>query len=84
MNLPKLLGTITLILVLLGLAVFAVYINYDNLLGAFGSGPPYYKCTTNMDKWQNPIPYLLALNVVVVVLLIMGAKWIFRFYRNQK
>ncbi len=84
MNLPKLLGTITLSIVLLGLAVFAIYVNYDNLLGAFGSGPPYYERTTNMDKWQNPIPYLIAIDVAVVVLLIMGFKWIFRFYSNQK
>ncbi len=26
------------------------------LLEAYGSGPPYYRRTTNMDKWQSPIP----------------------------
>lgn len=41
---------------------FAVCVNIDNLVGAFGDGPPYYGHTTNMDKWANPIPFLIVFN----------------------
>lgn len=29
---------------------------------AFGEGPPYYGRTTNLDKWSDPRPRLLALD----------------------
>ncbi len=29
---------------------------------AYGSGPPYYGRTTNMDKWDSPAPLLALLN----------------------
>lgn len=28
----------------------------DHLAEAYGAGPPYYGCTTNMDKWTSPWP----------------------------
>ena len=50
------------------LLVLTIYVNYHNLLGAFGNVPPYYGKSTNMDKWTNPVPYLIAMNVVVTIL----------------
>jgi hypothetical protein len=57
--------------VILGLLWF----NYINLIEAFGAGPPYYGRTTNMDKWTNPIPILLAIDIVIALFLFM----LFRF-----
>ena len=34
---------------------------YFNVMEYFGSGPPYYDRTTNMDKWENPALMLLGL-----------------------
>lgn len=31
---------------------------------AFGPGPPYYGRAANMDKWQNPFPLLIALDLL--------------------
>ncbi len=48
------------------LTSFVVYINFLQLNEAFGSGPPYYSRTTNMDKWSNPIPYLIILDLITL------------------
>jgi len=42
------------------------YFNYVNIIEAYGNGAPYYDRTTNMDKWQNPIPSLIVVNVVAL------------------
>jgi hypothetical protein len=42
-----------------------------NVLGlqeAFGSGPPYYSRTTNMDKWTNPLPMLATVDLAALAL----------------
>jgi hypothetical protein len=53
------------------IAVIAgVWFNYVSLNEAYGSGPPYYSRTTNMDKWVNPLPVLIPLNVVVLGVLL--------------
>jgi hypothetical protein len=60
----------------LGLAILAAvaYVNYINLAEAFGAGPPHYGRTTNMDKWADPIPFLLAVDAAAVaVLVVLGA-----------
>jgi len=54
----------TAILLLIG----TIWINYINLNEAFGSGSPYYGQTANMDKWSNPIPILLFLDIVVIII----------------
>ena len=36
---------------------------------AFGSGPPYYDRSTNMDKWSNPLPSLVGVDLVATLLL---------------
>jgi hypothetical protein len=45
----------------------AAWFNYAVLTEAFGSGPPYYGRTTNMDKWTNPVPAIVAVDLVAVV-----------------
>ena len=71
-----------LLLVSLVLFCFAAYVTYDNIVGAFGSGPPYYGKTTNMDKWQNPIPYLVALDIVASVAIFLLSRWALRLWRG--
>jgi hypothetical protein len=44
------------------IAVLA-WANYDVIVESYGSGPPYYGRTTNMDKWTNPMPGLLAIDL---------------------
>ena len=44
-------------------------LNYFALTEAFGSGPPYYGRTTNMDKWSNPVPMLLLVDVGAIAIL---------------
>ena len=49
--------------------VGVLWFNYINLIEAFGAGPPYYSRTTNMDKWENPIPVLVGVDAAVGLLL---------------
>ena len=46
----------------LALLGFVAWLNYDALTEAYGSGPPYFGRTTNMDKWHNPVPGLVAID----------------------
>ncbi len=59
---------LTLIAVILAAAV---WLNYSWLTEAYGSGPPYYGRTTNMDKWSDPLP-LLAVADIVMLGLVFG------------
>lgn len=34
----------------------AAWITRSNLTEAFVAAPPYYSRTTNMDKWEDPVP----------------------------
>ncbi|MBL9040042.1 MAG: hypothetical protein JNM83_00485 [Myxococcales bacterium] len=63
---------------LLGLAAF---INYQSLAESYGSGPPYFGRTTNMDKWSDPLPGLVMLDGLV--LLIVAAA-VVMFLRRQR
>jgi len=51
-----------------GIVLFGwcAFVNYDVLVEAYGSGLPYYSLTTNMDKWETPIPMLLVLDAFVI------------------
>jgi hypothetical protein len=42
------------------------WLNFTNLAEAYGSGPPYYGRTTNMDKWGDPVPVLLVIDAVTL------------------
>nr|WP_297353908.1 hypothetical protein [uncultured Caldimonas sp.] len=36
----------------------AAYVTAVNLIEAYGSGPPHYVMTTNMDKWESRVGFL--------------------------
>ncbi|WP_210270283.1 hypothetical protein [Aureimonas sp. ME7] len=52
------------------LLAIAVWLNAATLIEAYGSGPPYHGRTTNMDKWTNPLPWLIPLDVVVTTVVL--------------
>ncbi|WKB53816.1 hypothetical protein [Eleftheria terrae] len=52
----------------------ATFVTASNLLESYGSGPPYYGRTANMDKWESPVPFLLAFDAVaLLVATVLGA-----------
>ncbi len=66
--------------ILVGVALTAVVVvvvafNAFNLHEAYGSGPPYYSRTTNMDKWTSPIPVLGVLDVLATIAIAFYACW---------
>jgi hypothetical protein len=65
-----------LVLVFFAVSLLGVvlWVNYTNLVEAYGDGPPYYGRTTNMDKWSDPLPALVVVDLLVLVLigLILG------------
>ncbi len=67
------------LLIALGFVGFVGWLSYDSLNEAYGSGPPYYSRTTNMDKWHNPIPGLVMLDGLA---LLMGAAAV-QLYRRR-
>ena len=48
--------------------VIAVWLTTTQLIEAYGSGPPYYGRTTNMDKWSSPIAFLIAVDVAALAI----------------
>lgn len=75
---------VLLLLLSVGLVSFSIFVTYDNIVGAFGSGPPYYGQTTNMDKWQNPVPYLIGLDLFILVIIFLLARWSLRVLRANE
>ena len=67
-----------------GVFCLTAYVNYDNIGGAFGSGPPYYDRTTNMDKWQNPMPYLVGLDVIALAVIFALSRWALKLWRARE
>lgn len=53
-------GCFALSIALIG---WLAWITYDVVVESYGPGPPYYGRTTNMDKWTNPVPGLLAIDL---------------------
>jgi hypothetical protein len=49
----------------------AIWINYTNIIEAYGGGPPYYSRTTNLDKWSNPIPFLLIVDITAIGIIVL-------------
>jgi hypothetical protein len=58
--------------VLAGCAALAlgglVYLHVAWIGEAYGAGPPYYGRTTNMDKWSDPLPRLLVIDLGALAL----------------
>ena len=48
--------------------VTAGWIAAMELIEAYGSGPPFFGRTTNMDKWSSPWPTIGAVSAVAVLL----------------
>lgn len=66
----------------MAIMVVCVYINYINLIEAFGSGPPYFNRTVNMDKWSDPIPFLVVLDSTVIAIF-CGVFWFFTKFKKK-
>lgn len=64
------------------LVVVAGAINYTACQEAYGSGPPYYSRTVNMDKWSSPFPLLAVVDSVVIILIIASVYIARRFSAN--
>ena len=47
--------------------LIAAYIDWVSLTEAYGSGPPYYGRTVNMDKWSSPVVSLVVVNSFAVI-----------------
>ena len=73
---------IAVLCVCLALIGLCVFVNVDNLVGAYGNGPPYHGRTTNMDKWGNPIPFLVVFDAIVGLLVYVGIRWSLRTFKQ--
>jgi hypothetical protein len=62
-----------LLVVVVALVTACVYLDYTILIEYYGDGPPYYGRSVNMDKWQNPLPFLAVINAFVVA--VVGLIW---------
>lgn len=62
------------LLVALTVLGFAAWLTYDQVIEFYGSGPPYFGRTTNMDKWQNPLPMLVGLDALAVLITAVAFK----------
>lgn len=60
----RMLATLPAIAIWIGLFFF----NAVNLWGAFGTGPPFYDRSVNMDKWVNPWPVLLLIDLPAIAI----------------
>lgn len=66
------------------LIVFALaaYVTTTNLVDAYGSGQPFYGMTTNMDKWESPVGFLVGLNALALLFIVVLGRLAFK-YRRQ-
>ena len=62
----------------LAVAAFGVWIIYINLDEAYGSGPPHYSMTTNMDKWNSPWPLVIGVVIGCFAVCWILIRWIKR------
>ncbi|CAB3776857.1 hypothetical protein LMG28688_00317 [Paraburkholderia caffeinitolerans] len=67
---------IVLLAVMVVLLSLAVAFNWINLSEAYGSGPPYYNRTANMDKWISPVPVLVAVDALMAVVVALVIYWV--------
>jgi hypothetical protein len=47
----------------------AISLNVDVYQELYSAGPPYFGRTENMDKWANPMPWLIPVDGLFVALL---------------
>lgn len=70
------------LLILGAIVAFTTYFNYASITEAYGSGPPHYSQTTNMDKWRDPWPILLIVDVIAVALVGFISVRLYGLYRE--
>jgi len=56
------------LLALVALA-FAVYMSVEVYSEFYSEGPPYFGRRENMDKWENPLPWLAAVDGGIILLI---------------
>lgn len=57
---------------------FVGWVNVDALIEAFAEGAPCYGRTTNIDKWENPLPILVTIDLIVIALVTPAMRWAIR------
>ena len=72
------------LLIALGLFGLAAVINIQSLSEAYGSGPPYFGRTTNMDKWESPLPGLAMLDGLVLLIVVVAVVLFVRRRREHE
>ena len=63
--------------------VMVAAFNYTNIEEAYGSGPPYYGPSTNMDKWIEPLPVMAAVDVATALLVATLIYMLLRKHRKK-
>lgn len=53
------------------LAAMAVAYNIYVWTEMFGDGPPFYGRTTNMDKWDDPRPWIIPMDIVAACAILL-------------
>jgi hypothetical protein len=46
--------------------VAAIWFSASSLSEAYGAGPPYHSRSTNMDKWESPVPMVVGVDVAAL------------------
>lgn len=57
------------------LCLVTIWINFSALHEAYGTGAPYYSQTMNMDKWVDPVPYLVPMNLIVLGIAVISIRF---------
>ena len=68
-----------LLLAIVAIVALCGYVDYTVVLEYYGAGSPYYGRSINMDKWQNPLPFLALVNAVILA--VIG--FILNIYRRK-
>lgn len=68
----------------IAITIILVVVSYHALMEAYGSGPPYFGRTTNMDKWSNPLPVLLLVNSIGLIVAAIFTRFGLRLVGSDK
>lgn len=50
---------------------------------AYGAGAPYYFRTTNLDKWVDPVPYLILVDLIVLGIAVIAIRFSLKSPRSS-
>lgn len=64
---------VTLVILWTGILLLNIF----HLWEAYGFGPPFYQQTANLDKWNNPFPFLIFMDLgaLLVSAILIGPVW---------